>query len=412
MPLIRIFNGTLIDGNGGTPIQSAAILIDGNQIRSIGSELEVDTPPDAIEIDANGGFILPGFIDTHVHLMLENVTLTNLIAHPFSLRFFQAVDRMRRTLDAGITTVRDAGGADLGLKQAVETGIVEGPRMQISTAILTTTGGHADFWQVSGLDMSLLPEYPGFPSGRCDGIDGVRKKVREVLRAGADVIKVCSTGGVLSPTDHPHFTQFSVEELRVIVEEGEFRQGVNVMAHAQGTQGIKNAIMAGIHSIEHGIFLDDEAIDMMLEHGTFLVPTLLAPLSVLENGDQLGLTDNVMQKARDTIEAHSESISRAHQSGVKIAMGTDAGVMAHGTNLRELGLMYEIGMSPMEAIIATTRTAAECMGWGDRIGTLEVGKFADIVISNTDPLAEIRSLENVDNIKLVMKDGVIVKHLE
>jgi imidazolonepropionase-like amidohydrolase len=411
MAQIRIQNGTIINGNGGQPISNGVLLIEDNRIKAVGRAADIPMSDQQVVIDANAGFILPGLIDTHVHLVLENLSLTNLISQPFSLRFFQAVDRMRRTLDAGITTVRDAGGADLGLKTAVETGIVPGPRMQISTAILTTTGGHVDFWQPSGLDMALLPEYPGFPSGRCDGVEAVRRKTREVLRAGADVIKVCATGGVVSPTDHPHFTQFSIDELRVIVEEGHFRQGVKVMAHAQGTQGIKNAVLAGIHSIEHGMFLDEEAIQMMLDHGTFLVPTLLAPLAVLEAGEQHRYSATVMQKARDTIEAHSDSVARAFQAGIKIAMGTDVGVMPHGTNLRELGLMCNIGMSPMESIVASTRTAADCMGWGDRLGTLETGKLADIVIAKSDPLADIVSLEKTDNIVLVMKDGQIVKDL-
>jgi imidazolonepropionase-like amidohydrolase len=355
---------------------------------------------------------MPGFIDTHVHLMLEEVEIMQMINTPFSLNFYQAVDRMRRTLDAGITTVRDAGGADRGLKQAVEQGLVPGPRMQISITVLSITGGHVDYWLPSGTELQLLPAYPGRPDGICDGIDGVRRKVREVLRAGAEVIKVCTTGGVMSPTDHPDFTQFSPEELAVIVQEGQYRRGVKVMAHAQGSEGVKNAIRAGIHSIEHGIYLDKEAIDLMLERGTFLVPTLLAPVAVLEAADaNKSVPEWAIQKSREVMEVHSESVARAHKAGVKIAMGTDAGVMRHGTNLRELGLMCNIGLSPMEAIVATTKTAAQCLGWEDQVGTIEPGKLADIVISKTDPLKDIRSLENTDNIAVVMKDGQIVKEL-
>jgi imidazolonepropionase-like amidohydrolase len=237
----------------------------------------------------------------------------------------------------------------------------------------------------------------------------VRKKVREVLRAGAEVIKICSTGGVLSPTDHPEFTQFSPEELDVIVREAAYRRGIKVMSHAQGAEGIKNAVRAGIHSIEHGIYLDDEAIQLMCERGTFLVPTLLAPVAVLEAGEKGGMPEYGVRKAREAVEAHRESIRRAHQAGIKIAMGTDAGVMPHGTNLRELGLMCNIGMSPMEALVATTKVAAECLGWQDRVGTVQAGKLADLVITKTDPLQDIRSLEQVENIALVMKDGQIVK---
>lgn len=181
------------------------------------------------------------------------------------------------------------------------------------------------------------------------------------------------------------------------------------MAHAQGVEGIKNAVRAGVHSIEHGIYLDDEAIELMLKHGTFLVPTLLAPLSVLEIGEKGGMAEHQIRKAQEVMEAHSESVSKAHQAGVKIAMGTDAGVMAHGTNLRELGLMVNIGMTPMEAIVATTKTASACLGWEDQVGTIEAGKLADIVITKTNPLQDIRSLENQENILVVMKEGKIVK---
>ncbi|RME63311.1 MAG: amidohydrolase family protein [Caldilineae bacterium] len=413
MSTLYIYNGLLIDGTGGDPIPNGAVLVEGNRITAVGPAPAVTPPRDAAVIDAAGGAILPGFIDTHVHLMLEGLNIPRLLGDPFSLRFFEAVDRMRRTLEAGITSVRDAGGADLGVKQAVERGIVPGPRMQISITALSITGGHGDGWQPSGVELELFPPYPGMPANICDGVEDVRRKVREVLRAGAEVIKICSTGGVMSPTDHPEFTQFSPEELAVIVEEGRFRRGVKVMSHAQGVEGVKNAVRAGIHSIEHGIFLDDEAIELMLRQGTFLVPTLLAPVAVLEAAEQpgSGVPEYGVRKARETIEIHSESIAKAYQAGVKIAMGTDAGVMPHGTNLRELGLMCNIGMSPMEAIVATTKVAAECLGWADRVGTLEVGKLADVVVTRTDPLADIRSLEKVDNIQVVVKDGKIVKHL-
>ncbi len=403
-------NGTLIDGNGGAPVPHAAVLIQDNRIRAAGPANSIGLPnAGMVEVDAGGGFILPGFIDTHVHLMLEGVNIARDMIAPFSARFYNSTQYMRRTLDAGITSVRDAGGADAGVKHAVEQGLVPGPRMQISITVLTITGGHADGWMLSGNEFNLFPAYPGNPDGRCDGVEEVRKKVREVLRAGAEVIKVCSTGGVLSPRDHPEFTQFSEEELRVMVQEAAFRRGVKVMAHAQGAEGVKNAIRAGIYSIEHGIFLDDEAIELMLKHGTFLVPTLLAPLAVLEAGEAGGMPEYAIGKARETIESHSDSIGRAYKAGVKIAMGTDAGVMPHGTNLRELGLMCNIGMTPMEAIVATTKTAAECLGWQDRVGTVQAGKLADLVIVKTNPLADIRSLEKPDNIAVVVKDGKIVK---
>jgi imidazolonepropionase-like amidohydrolase len=325
------------------------------------------------------------------------------------MRFYQAIGYLRNTLNAGITSVRDAGGADLGVKRAIEQGFIDGPRLQISTGVLGITGGHTDGWHHSGQTIGFFAKYPGMPDGICDGVEEVRKKVREVLRAGADVVKICATGGVLSPTDHPQFTQFSPEELDVIVREAAYRSGTRVMAHAQGAEGIKQAVRAGIHSIEHGIYLDDEAIDLMLEKGTFLVPTLLAPVAVLEAGEEGGMPEYGLRKSREAIEIHQQSIRRAHEAGVKIAMGTDAGVMPHGTNLRELALLVEAGMTPMEAIVSATRTAAECLGWDDRLGTVEPGKLADIVIAGSDPLADISSLANNDNIWLVMQGGRVVK---
>jgi imidazolonepropionase-like amidohydrolase len=410
MAFTLIRNGTLIDGRGGAPLPCAGVLIKDDHIQAVGRASDLRLPKGSLtRIDASGAFVLPGFIDAHVHLTLQGVNIARDMAMPFSLRFYNSVEHMRRTLEAGVTSVRDAGGADAGMKQAVEDGVVLGPRIQISITPLSITGGHGDSWMRSGNEFHLFPTHPGLPDGRCDGLDGVRLKVREVLRAGAEVIKICATGGVVSPTDHPAFTQFSPEELEVIVREAAYRGGTRVMAHAQGTEGIKNAVRAGIHSIEHGIYLDDEGIELMLERGTFLVPTIIAPLAVLESGQEKGMPEYAIRKTREVIEAHSHSISRAHRAGLKIAMGTDAGILPHGQNLRELGLMVEIGMTPMEAIVATTRTAAECLGWHDRVGTVEAGKLADIVITRADPLQDIRSLEEADNILLVMKDGKVIK---
>jgi imidazolonepropionase-like amidohydrolase len=406
-----IDNVTLIDGSGADPVSDAAVLVKDEQIHAVGRKAEIPLPDaDVAELDGGGGVLLPGLIDTHVHLMFNEVNLMKQVTSPFSYSFYEAIDNMRRTLDAGITTVRDAGGVDLGTKRAVADGLVAGPRMQISISVLSITGGHGDGWLPSGANLELFAAHPGRPDGRCDGVAEVRRKVREILRAGADVIKVCATGGVLSPTDHPEFTQFSPEELAVMVQEAAYRRGTKVMAHAQGAAGIKNAVRAGIHSIEHGIFLDEEAIELMGEHGTYLVPTLLAPLAVVEIAEEKGtMPEWGVRKARETIDVHRESIGRAYRAGVRIAMGTDAGVMAHGENLRELALMTEIGMSPMEAIVATTQTAAACLGWADRLGTVEKGKLADLVITAVDPLDDIAALAETENITLVMQGGAVVK---
>jgi imidazolonepropionase-like amidohydrolase len=215
---------------------------------------------------------------------------------------------------------------------------------------------------------------------------------------------------VLSATDHPEFTQYNLDELKVMVEEARFRKGLKVMAHAQGAEGIKNAIRAGIHSIEHGMFIDDEVVELMLEHDTFLVPTLVAPVGVIEEAEATGtMPEYGLRKAKETLEIHRQSIAKAYKAGVKIAMGTDAGVIPHGTNLRELGLMVDVGMTPMDAIVATTKTAAECLGWQDRVGTLEAGKLADVVVTSIDPLAQIHDLADTNNIRLVVKGGAIAK---
>lgn len=407
-----IKNGLLIDGNGGEPKSNQVVVTHDQTILYVGPENGYEPTGDENVVDAQGGAVLPGFIDTHVHMMMEYTPLSERLTKPFSYMYFEAQKYLENTLQAGVTSVRDALGTDLGVKKAIEDGLIKGPRMQLSINALTITGGHGDGTQLNGDVLDLLPSgHRGMPDGRCDGVAEVRKKTREMLRAGAEVIKVHATGGVLSPTDHPEFTQFSLDELKAIVEEGRFRKGVKVMAHAQGAEGIKNAVRAGIHSIEHGIFIDDEAIELMLENGTYLVPTLLAPVSVLETADEKGMPQSAVEKSKEVIEQHRESFTKAYQAGVKIAMGTDAGVMKHGTNLRELGLMVDAGMTPNDAIVATTKTAAECLGWNDHVGTLEEGKLADVVITKGNPLNDIYSLENNDSIQYVLKDGQVEKDL-
>ena len=406
-----IHNATLIDVVSGSVLKDAAVLIKEDRIRQVGPRKSIEQPDGEIRLlDAQGGFLLPGFIDCHVHLVLEDLTIPKLIATPLSLTLFKSINHMRRTLEAGVTSVRDAGGVDLGLKQAVESGLVNGPRIQISITILTMTGGHLDYAMQSGNEYWLFPAYPGRPDGKCDGIDEVRRKVREILRAGAEVIKVCTTGGTMSPHDHPTHAQFSLEELKVMVQEADYHGGRKVMAHAQGSLGIKNAVRAGVHSIEHGMYLDDEAIQLMLERNTFLVPTLLAPVYTLENCSQIrDLPEWGIRKMKETLEINLESIAKAHKAGVKIAMGTDACVSPHGTNLQELGLLCRIGMTPLEAIRSATVVAAACLGWQDQVGTIEAGKLADVVVVREDPLKNIASLADTENIRIVVKNGRVVK---
>lgn len=402
-----IKNGTLIDGTGTDPIENAAVLIKDNTIQRVGPENSIKIPKGTDILDTGGGFIMPGFIDAHIHVMANGFNREDTIYDPLSFYFYRAVENLRLTLDAGITSVRDAGLADAGVKMAVEKGIIKGPRLQICVTPLSITGGHFDFWLKSGYDVKVT--YPGYPDSICDGVEGVRKKVREVLRAGAEVIKVMVTGGIMSANDGPEAAQFTQEELRVVVEEASFKDNINVMAHAHGVQGMKNAIDAGVHSIEHGTYLDDEIINMMLENGTFLVPTLMANKNIKELALQGKTREWETEAALKVFDIQKENIKRAYHAGVRIAMGTDCGVVEHGTNLKELALLCEIGMNPMEAIVAGTKTGAECMGWDSELGTVEEGKLADIVISRINPLRDAEALGNPENIVVVIKDGEIVK---
>ena len=390
---------TVVDGTGAPP-SPADIVVEDGRIVEIGSGLDGDD-----RIDLAGMSILPGLFDCHTHVVVSTIDAMRNAQTPFSYRFYQAARNLAATLGIGITTVRDAGGADLGIKQAVADGLIPGPRMQISLSMITQTGGHGDPWTVSGAELPFFPRHPGVPDTRVDGPDEMRRVARTLIRMGADVIKVATSGGVLSPRDKPTHAHLRPAELEVLVEEAT-AAGIAVMAHAQATPGIKNSIRAGVRSIEHGIYLDDEAIELMLERGTWLVPTLMAPRGVIDAADAgEAVPEASVAKAREVVEIHRSSFTRAVEAGVKVAMGTDSGVTPHGQNLRELALMVEGGMTPMQAIEATTRSAAELMGLADELGTLEPGKRADLVVVNGDPL-DVGTLS--DRIKAVYQDGVAV----
>jgi imidazolonepropionase-like amidohydrolase len=410
MEYTLIYNGTLIDGNGGESVPNASILVKDNQIMEVGTEDSIKLPDGEIKmVDAHGMFILPGFIDTHVHIMANGFKLEDTMYNPLSFYFYRGVDNLMQTINAGVTTVRDAGLADIGVKRAVEEGLIIGPRLLISVIPLSISGGHFDFWLNSGLDMKL--SYPGLPESVCDGEDEVKKRVREILRAGADFIKVMVTGGVMSANDGPEHTQFTIEELKVMVQEGKYHDNVKVMAHGHGTEGIKNALKAGVYSIEHGTYLDDEAIQMMVDQGTYLIPTCVVIKHNKKFAEAGNLPEYSIKQALEIVDVHDKSIKKAYEAGVKIVMGTDCGVVPHGLNLEELGFLCDIGMSPREAIMAGTKNAAEFLGIDDKLGTIEPGKLADIIISKKDPVANIKSLGNPDNVMLVMKEGKVVKDL-
>lgn len=374
------YNASIFDGTGA-PFSDGDVLVEDGRIVEVGSGLEGDEV-----VDLTGKSLLPGFGDCHVHVMFDNVDIWGMMQKPFSLNFYQAAQALRKTLAVGITSVRDAGGADLGVKTAVERGLIAGPRMLISLVMISQTGGHGDGWLPSGMHYDFMAEHPGVPASLVDGPEEMRKKVRELIRMGADVIKVATSGGVLSPRDDPRHAHFDQAELEMLVQTAE-GLGCHVMAHAQAYDGIKNAVRAGIRSIDHGIYLDDEAIEMMLENGTFLVPTLVAPTGVISAAAAgISIPAASLEKAKDVIGIHRESFEKAAAAGVKVAMGTDSAVTPHGENLEELALMAEYGMDPLQVLVSATSRAAECMDVADDRGTIAAGKRADFVVIDGDPL--------------------------
>jgi imidazolonepropionase-like amidohydrolase len=391
--------GRLFDGTGAAP-EAADVVVEDGRFAAVGSGLDGDEV-----VDCSGATLLPGLFDCHVHVMISSVDPVRIAQTPFSYPFYQAVGNLRATLDAGITTVRDAGGADLGLKRAVEDGLVAGPRMQISIAMVSQTGGHGDGWMPSGVELGLLVPHPGRPRTLADGPGDARRVVRELIRAGADVIKIATSGGVLSPRDDPRHGHFRDEEVAVMVTEAA-AAGIAVMSHAQASEGIKVAVRNGVRSIEHGVYLDDEAIGMMLDRGTWLVPTLVAPRAVLDlAATGVRFADAVLAKARMVLDVHTDSIRRAIAAGVRVAMGTDSGVAAHGANLREVALMAQCGMTPAAALYATTGAAAELLGVADELGHVRPGYRADLVVVDGDAL-DLETLRG--RVRAVYQDGRLV----
>jgi imidazolonepropionase-like amidohydrolase len=374
--------GSLFDGTGADPAP-ADVVVEGDRIVAVGAP---GTGDGDTGVDLDGRTLLPGLFDCHVHVLFSGIDILRDLQTPFSYRFFVAARNLTATLRTGITSIRDAAGADAGVKLAVENGLVAGPRMQIAIDMLSQTGGHGDECFPCGLDVPLLSApYPGKPSALVDGPDEMRRAVRQLIRAGADVLKVATSGGVLSVGSDPRRAHLRPAELEVLVEEAT-AAGRFVMAHAQASDGIKNAVRAGIRSIEHGIYLDDEAIELMLDRGTWLVPTLIAPIWVLESVDRgAQISDASLRKARETVEVHAASVRRAVEAGVKVAMGTDAGVGPHGENLRELGLMVDAGMTPAAVLRSATQEASRLLGVDDELGTVEAGKLADLVVVGGDP---------------------------
>jgi imidazolonepropionase-like amidohydrolase len=414
--LKALVHGYLIDGNGNDPISDATIVIDDDgRISAVGSG--IDPPTGAEVIDVSGRTIMPGLIDNHVHFFFQVGTpMQESALKPATFHVLEAAERARRTLDAGITSVRDVGLTPRGFKMAAQKGLIAAPRMNIAVTILSQTGGHSDTLLPSGIYPPLrtaLSNKNEWPVWTADGTEEVTKASRQILRAGADFIKICTTGGVLSPEDEPTDTGFTREEIAAIVYEAQAK-GKYVAAHAQGVQGIKNAIENGVRTIEHGIYVDEETAEDMVRRGTFLIPTFHAPRGVLEAeaAKPGSVLPQSLRKTREVIEAHSANVKMAIEKGVKIAMGTDAGVGIHGTNAMELRYMVELGgMTPMQAIIASTKTGAECNRMSGDVGTLEVGKLADILVVEGNPLDQIAILEDKSSLLMIMQGGNAHKDL-
>ena len=388
--------GQIFDGTG-SPFSPGEMAIEDGRIVEVGTDLDGDE-----EIDASGNSITPGFIDCHVHIGFRSVDFFDALKQPFALKYYETAHNLATTLDTGITTARDAGGAGLGIKVAVEQGLIRGPRLRLSLTMISQSGGHGDGWLPSGIETRLFSLDPGIPKSIVDSPDEMRRVVREIIRAGADNIKVATSGGVMSPRSDPTRPHLRPAELDVLVEEAR-AAGVHVLAHAQATEGIRNAIEAGIDSIEHGIFLDDETVDRMKQMGTWLVPTLMAPRGVLSAAERgIVLPEWALRKAQEVIEAHKSSVRLAIEAGVKIAYGTDSPVSPHGTNLGEFALMNELGMPPLDVLKAATGEAARLVRVSSEVGTLEVGKRADFVVISGDPLD---FTDYRDRITAVYQDG-------
>jgi imidazolonepropionase-like amidohydrolase len=371
------------------------VVLEGGTIAAVGGQ-----PPggEAEVVDLQGRTLMPGLIDCHVHLTFsgEPQEVERAATVPVPDIAWTAAASARQTLDGGVTTVRDVGaraGVAIRLREAIAAGHLPGPRMRAAGAIICMTGGHG--W---------------FIGREADGPDEVRRAVREQLKAGADCVKFTATGGGMTPGVDPRASSFTEAELAAGVDEAHkaFRRAI---AHAQGNAGIRNAVRAGIDSVEHGVYLDDEVIEEMRQRGTFLVPTLVSPAMITRHGTSAGIPAYVVEKASGVLETHRESFRKAVRGGVRIAMGTDAGTPfnRHGTNAQELALMVECGLSPADTIVAATRNAAELLDLLDVTGTVEPGKAADLLVVDGDPLADIRVLGDRDRLPGILKDGQWVR---
>jgi len=404
----RLTGVTLWTGLGEDLEPDSEIVVVNDRIDYAGAfrpDLEFTDGP---AVDLDGMHVLPGFFDTHVHLRfsLEANPMT-MFSQFDSHSHFASAQTVRKTLEAGATTVRDLGGLDAGYRNAIAQGLIDGPRLHLAVAVISPTGGHADTHFSNGSDPA--GEIQGAFMRLVDTEDQMRLAVRELVRSEADVIKVCTTGGVSSPSDTPHDLGISEHQVAVAVEETGRRQGQPVTSHAQGTAGILEAIRGGVSSVEHGYEVDDEAIELMIERGTFLVPTLSSALRV---PDPAHVAPYLYEKKVRWSAIAREHLTKAIKAGVRIALGTDSGVCPHGRNLVELGHMVDLGLTPAQALAAGTINAAELMRLDADLGTLEAGKLADFVLTRRNPLEEIHTLGDPAEIVGVVQGGHVKKDLE
>ena len=403
--LVVLRAARLFDGKGEGVVGNGMVVVSGTQIQAVGAGLAV--PPGARVIDLGDVTLLPGFIDAHVHLTGESgdnwyVDAVNGLRRTVPEQAIRATEFARRTLETGFTTVRNVGASDwidIGLRNAINDGVVPGPRMLTAAHALGARGGHCDS---GGFPYMLFGKEPGIEEGVASGPDQFRDAVRIQHKYGADLIKVCATGGVLSLGDAVDAPQLTQAEMDALVDEAH-RLGLKTAAHAHGAEGAKVAVRAGIDSIEHGSFLDEEALRLMKEKGTWLVPTLMAGEYAGGRKATRQYPPEIAAKAKAAVEARSASFRNALRLGVKIAFGTDSAVSPHGKNAEEYALLVEHGMSPAAAL-RTGPAAAVLLGVDRTTGTLEAGKQADIVAVAGDPLVDIRATEKV---VFVMKGGKV-----
>lgn len=398
----------LIDGTGKVPIPDAVVLVEDGTIRQVGRASEVPTSPDVSVIDLQDSTVLPGLIDCHVHFGPETAGhVYGRLFEPAQRKLIRAVVDARNMLEAGYTAARDVAGRDaVYLKQAIEAGDIPGPRLMCAGLAITSTGGHEDHSYFPAKWMAVQ----NVLARVADGPDDCRKAVREQMRLGADLIKILVHLNAPSHSgSHVRLIdEFTQDEIAAIVGEGH-KLGMKVAAHAHGGPGAKMALQAGVDTIEHGTFLDDEDFAYMADHGVYLCPTLSITATIAALGDEYGVNPVLVQASKERLRTRMEMIIRAYRAGVKIAAGSDFGLRPftrHGRNAVELVLMSEAGCPHMDVIVAATKHAADAIGLGNSIGTLEAGKRADLIATDADPLEDIRALEAV---RFVMKDGVIVK---